>query len=115
MATLSALPGGAVTRVGTGVALVLAIPAVAMLFTDQVAWTWTDFLAAGVLLATIGTVLELAVRRAGNPAASIGVAVLGVAAAVLGRAGDAPGLVLLGLLLFLSGCALGVRLAHHRR
>jgi peptidoglycan/LPS O-acetylase OafA/YrhL len=109
MPTLSALPGGAATRVALGVAVVLAIPAVAMAFTDEVDWSLADFVLAGVLLATIGVALELAVRRAGNALLAVGVAALGVAAVVLGQADDAPGLGLLGLLLLASGSAIGVR------
>jgi hypothetical protein len=93
------------------VALILALPLVAMQITDEVVWSLADFVAAGVLLATIGVALELAVRRAGNLAAALGIAALGVAAAVLGEADDAPGLVLLGILLIVSACALGVRTA----
>ena len=44
----------------------------------------------------------------------IGIAVIGVAAAVFGEADDAPGLVLLGLLLIASACVLGVRTARRR-
>jgi hypothetical protein len=93
------------------VALILALPLVAMQITDEVVWSLADFIAAGVLLATIGVALELAVRRASNLAAALGIAALGVAAAVLGEADDAPGLVLLGILLIVSACALGVRTA----
>jgi hypothetical protein len=96
-------------RVALGVALVLSLPPVAMLFTDEVVWSYADFLLAGVLLATIGVALELAARKAGNVATAIGVASLGVAAGVLGEADDAPGLVLLGILLVVSACAVGVR------
>jgi hypothetical protein len=99
-------------RVTLGVALILALPLVGMRFTDGVVWSLGDFLVAGVLLTTIGVVLELAVRKAGNLAAAIGVAILGVASAVFGQADDAPGLVLLGILLIVSACALGVRRAH---
>jgi hypothetical protein len=93
------------------VALILALPLVAMQITDEVVWSLADFIAAGVLLATIGVALELAVRRAGNLAAALGIAAVGVAAAVLGEADEAPGLVLLGILLVASACALGVRTA----
>jgi hypothetical protein len=72
-------------RVALGVALVLSLPLVAMRFTGDVVWSLGDFIAAGVLLATIGVALELAVRKAGNLAAALGVAALGVAAAVLGK------------------------------
>lgn len=102
-------------RVALGVALVLSLPLVAMQFSDDVVWSLADFVAAGVLLATIGVALELAARKAGNLAVAIGIAVLGVAAAVFGEADDAPGLVLLGILLFVSACALGVRRAQHSR
>jgi hypothetical protein len=44
---------------------------------------------AGVLLATIGVALELAVNK--DLATAIGIAVLGVAAAIFGNADDAPG------------------------
>jgi hypothetical protein len=98
-------------RVTLGVALVLSLPFVAMLITDDVVWSLADFVVAGVLLATIGVALELAVRRVGNLAAALGIAAVGVAAAVLGEADDAPGLVLLGILLIGSACALGVRTA----
>jgi peptidoglycan/LPS O-acetylase OafA/YrhL len=101
----------AVVRVVLGVALILSLPLVAMQFTEDVAWSFGDFFVAGVLLATIGVALELAARKAGNLAAAIGIATLGVAAAVLGQADDAPGLVLLGIVLIVSACALGVRRA----
>jgi hypothetical protein len=98
-------------RVALGVALVLSLPFVAMLITDEVVWSLADFAAAAVLLAVVGVALELAVRRAGNLAAALGIAALGVAAAIFGEADDAPGLVLLGILIIVSACALGVRTA----
>ena len=102
-------------RVALGVAIVLSLPFVAMLFTDDVVWSLADFVAAGLLLATIGVAIELAVKKAGNLATAIGIAALGVGAAILGEADDAPGLVLLGILLIVSACALGVRRAQHSR
>ena len=102
-------------RVALGVALVLSLPLVAMLFTDDVVWSLADFVLAGVLLATIGVALELAVRKAGTLVAALGIAALGVLAAVLGEADDAPGLVLLGILLIGSACALGVRTTQRSR
>jgi hypothetical protein len=86
-----------------------------MLITDDVVWSLADFAVAGVLLTAIGVVLELAVRRAGNLATALSIAAVGVAAAILGEADDAPGLVLLGLLLIVSACALGVRTAQRSR
>ena len=102
-------------RVILGVALVLSLPLVAMVFTDQVVWTPADFVVAGALLATIGVALELAARNTGNLATAIGIGALGVAAAAFGQAGDAPGLALLGILLVGSACALRVRTARHSR
>jgi len=98
-----------VIRVAVGVALILSLPLIAMHFTSEVAWSVGDFVLAGVLLTILGATLELAVRKAGNVAIAVGVGVLGIAAAIVGRAGDAPGLVLLGILLATSGCALAVR------
>jgi hypothetical protein len=102
-------------RVALGVALILSLPLVAMQITDDVVWSLADFVLAGVLLTVIGAALELAVRRAGNLPAAIGIGAVGVAAAVLGEADDAPGLVLLGILLIASACALGVRRARAHR
>jgi hypothetical protein len=101
-------------RVALGVAWILSLPLVAMLFTDEVVWSLADFAVAGVLLTVIGVALELAVRKAGNLAAALGIAGVGVAAAVFGKADDAPGLVLLGIFLIASACALGVRTAARR-
>jgi hypothetical protein len=102
-------------RVALGVALILSLPFVAMLVTDDVVWSLADFVAAGALLTIIGVALEMAVRKTGNLAIALGLGALGVAAAVLGEADDAPGLVLLGILLIASGCALGLRAAQHSR
>jgi hypothetical protein len=102
-------------RVALGVALVLSLPLIGMLFSDEVVWSLADFVLAGVLLAVIGVAVELAIKKAGNRPAAIGIAVLGVAAGIFGNADDAPGLVLLGIVLILSACALGVRTAQHSR
>jgi hypothetical protein len=102
-------------RVALGVALILSLPLGAMLISDDVVWSLADFVAAGVFLAAIGVVLELAARRVGNLVTAFGIAAVGVAAAILGEADDAPGLVLLGLLLIVSACALGVRTAQRSR
>jgi hypothetical protein len=104
-----------VARVALGVAIVLSAPLVAMQFTDEVVWTVWDFLVVGVLLAVIGIALELAAKRAGSVAIAVGIATLGVASAAFGQAGDAPGLVLIGIVLVASACALGVRTAQRSR
>jgi hypothetical protein len=102
-------------RVAVGVAIVLSLPLAGELFSDEMAWSPADFVAAGVLLTVIGVALELAVRRAGNLVIALGIAAAGVAAGVLGEADDAPGLVLLGILLVGSGLAVGVRTAQRSR
>ena len=45
------------------VALLLLIPLVAMQFTSEVAWTLSDFVAAGVLLLSTGLTCELIMRK----------------------------------------------------
>jgi hypothetical protein len=98
-------------RVAVGVTLLLSLPLVGMLVSDDVVWSLADFALAGVLLTTVGVALELAVRKAGNLTTAFGLAALGVAAAMFGEADDAPGLVLIGILLIVSASALGVRTA----
>jgi hypothetical protein len=100
-------------RIALAVALILAVPLIAMQFSDDVVWSLADFVLAGTLLTTIRVALELAARKTGNRAAAVGIAALGVAAAIFGNADDAPGLVLLGILLVASACALGLRAAKH--
>jgi hypothetical protein len=102
-------------RVAIGVAVILSLPLVVTLLSDGEAWSVGDFVAAGIFLAAIGVVIELAVKRVGNLALAIGLAVVGVLAGVFGEADDAPGLVLLGILLIVSACALGVRSVQHSR
>lgn len=103
-----------VVRVAVGVALVLSLPLVAMQLSEDVVWSLADFVVAGVLLALIGAVLELAARAAGNLLLAAGVAALGILAGFAGQADDAPGLVLLGLALCASAVALGIRRVRRR-
>ena len=100
-------------RVALGVALILSLPLVAMQFSDEVVWSLADFVVAGALLTTIGVALEPAARKTGNRAAALGLAAGGVAAGIFGQADDAPSLVLLGIPLIVSACALGVRSTQH--
>jgi hypothetical protein len=102
-------------RVALAVALILTLPLVAVLVTDDVAWSPADFVVAGSLLAVIGIAIELVVKKAGNLAAASAIAAVGLAAAIFGKADDAPGLVLLGILLTVSACGVGVRTAQHSR
>jgi hypothetical protein len=85
-----------------------------MQFTDSVVWSLGDFVVAAVLLAILGTVIELAIRRSMNATVAAATALLGVAAAVFGRADDAPGLVLLGFALVAGALALRLRRVSHR-
>lgn len=47
-------------------AALLALPAVAMQFTKEVAWTASDFIAAGLIFAIVGGLFELAARASAN-------------------------------------------------
>jgi hypothetical protein len=102
-----------VLRVALGVGFLLSLPLVANQFTEGEGWRLGDFVLAGVLLTTIGVAFELAARRSGNRVLAVALGALGVVAGALGEADDAPGLVLLGLLLVAGGCAIGVRRARH--
>jgi hypothetical protein len=42
--------------------VLLFLPAIAMLFTDEVRWTGADFIAAAAILALVGCAIELIVR-----------------------------------------------------
>ena len=94
-------------RVALVTTLVLLVPLVAMLFTDEASWSVPDFIMAGVLLAGVGALCELAARHPGN----LAYRVIGVAAILAGEADDAPGLVLFGGLLILGTIALAARTA----
>jgi hypothetical protein len=45
------------------VAILLLIPFIAMRFTNEVNWTWRDFVTAGVLLLGTGFVCEIVLRK----------------------------------------------------
>jgi hypothetical protein len=45
------------------VALLLLIPLIAMLFTDEVNWTLSDFVVAGILLLGTGLMCEFVMRK----------------------------------------------------
>jgi hypothetical protein len=101
-------------RIALGVLALLAIPLVATIFGDGEGWGPFDFVLGAAVLTMIGIVLELAIRRRGTPALAVGVAALGVVAAVLGELDDAPGLVGMGVLMIAGACAMGIRSAHAR-
>ena len=61
------------------VALILLVPLVAMQFTDEVVWTRSDFVVAGVLLFGSVLVYELATRNMGNAKKRVAVGIVVVA------------------------------------
>lgn len=61
-----------------GIALLL-LPAIAMRFTDEVVWTPLDFAFAAVLIGSLGSGLEIAVRVGRNGAHSLGLAIASLA------------------------------------
>ena len=98
-------------RVFLVTALVLLIPLVGMLVSDDADWSVFDFVLAAVLLLGSGLLLELALRKPRSIAYRAAAAAIGVAAIVLGEADDAPGLVLFGCLLIAAAIALTIRTA----
>ncbi|RZK14974.1 MAG: hypothetical protein EOO86_17625 [Pedobacter sp.] len=52
-----------ITIILTVIAVILCIPLIAMQFTDEVNWTLSDFVAAGVLLLITGLGIELVIRN----------------------------------------------------
>jgi hypothetical protein len=89
-------------------ALILLVPLLAMLFTDEVAWGVFDFVVAGVLLGGTGLIHQLAARKAGNTAyrAAVGVALAAAfmllwlmgAVGIIGVEGDPADLMYFGVL-----------------
>jgi hypothetical protein len=49
--------------IGTVVAILLFIPFVSMQFTDEVDWSFFDFVLAGILLFTAGFLCDLVLRK----------------------------------------------------
>lgn len=52
-----------IIRIVLGTALVLLVPLVAMLFTDEVVWDWFDFVVIGTLLIGAGLTYEFVASR----------------------------------------------------
>lgn len=101
-----------------GAGLILLAPLAAMRVTDEVAWTGSDFVFAGLLLGGVGLGLELAVRASREPAYRVGVAMaLGLAfltlwingaVGVIGDEGERANLLFLGVLaVAAAGAVLG--------
>jgi hypothetical protein len=71
-----------IIRIALVTAFILLLPLVAMQFTDEVNWTWSDFVVGGTLLFGSGLTYELIARKAGNTAYRVAVGIA-VAAALL--------------------------------
>jgi len=54
------------------IAVLLCIPLIAMQFTNEVVWTLSDFVIAGILLVGTGLVIEVVVRNVRDKKARIG-------------------------------------------
>lgn len=116
----SLLPNKNTLIIALSVALILAIPLIAMQFTDEVAWSPFDFAFAGALLFGAGLAFELLTRRAGSTAyrAAVGLALAGVlllvwvnlAVGILGSEDNPANVVYLGVLAVLFLGALLARL-----
>jgi hypothetical protein len=91
-------------RVALATAIVLLVPVI-----FSAPWSLADFIAAGVLVAGTGLLLEAAARRPRSLAFRAAGIAIGVAACLFGNADDAPGLVLFGCLLIGATLALAVR------
>jgi hypothetical protein len=76
------------------VVLLLLIPLVAMLFTDEVNWTLLDFVVAGVLLIGTGLIFELILRKIRNAKYRIAISVVLLIVLLLVWAELAVGLLL---------------------
>jgi len=59
---LSLVPGTRLKLIMAGVAVLLLLPLVAMLFTNEVSWTGSDFIVAAALLFGTGLLCEAALR-----------------------------------------------------
>lgn len=66
------------------IGMLLLVPLVAMHFSEDVVWSWFDFLVAGVLLGSAALAFEVAARKSGNVAyqAAFGVVIAAVLAVV---------------------------------
>jgi len=74
-------------------AALLALPAVAMRFTDEVQWSAGDFVFAAVLIGGVGLVFELAVRLTPSPTYRAGAAAALAAAFLICWANGAVGMI----------------------
>ncbi len=65
-----------IIRVALGTIGILLIPLVAMQFTSEVNWTFSDFAIMGTILFATGLLIELAMKKAGTYRAAAVVAIV---------------------------------------
>ena len=82
-----------IVRIVLGSALLLSLPLVAMLFTDEMAWGPGDFVLAGVLLVGTGLLYELAAGSTNTTAYRVAVGVALATGVILVWANLAVGLI----------------------
>lgn len=100
-------------------AVLLLLPFVAMQFTDQVAWSFLDFVVAGVLVGGVGLLYELALRATPDWAYRAAVALalaaafllvwLNLAVGIIGSENNPANLMYAGVLVVGTGGALLAR------
>lgn len=96
---------------------VLAIPLVANQFTTGEGWSLFDFAIVGALIMGTGLLYELAAKRPGSRTSAVVIAAIGAiggATVVIGEVDDAPGGVLIGILLVITAVVIGIRTAQPR-
>ena len=81
-----------ILRVALGTALVLLVPLIAMLFTDEVQWNWFDFLVIGTLLVSAGLTYEFVVKRVKDNTRQTALVIVLIASVLLAWAELAVGL-----------------------
>ena len=94
--------------IALAVAFILLLPLLAMQFTDEVAWSLSDFAVAGALLFGTGLAYELVARKAGSIAyrAAVGVALaaalllvwINLAVGIIGSEDNPANLMYIGVL-----------------
>ncbi len=97
-----------------GPAIILAVPAIAMQFSDEVKWSPFDFVAAGLALGGSGSMLVILRRRSANASYRIGIGMSIFTALLLAWVNGAVGIIgsednPMNLLYFLVllGCLIG--------
>jgi dolichyl-phosphate-mannose--protein O-mannosyl transferase len=65
-----------ITRIIVGTGVILLIPLLAMLVTDEVNWDWLDFAVIGTLLIGAGLIYEFVMAKVNNKYRSIVIAVI---------------------------------------